>query len=129
MREDGIIRQNMQQQGFVKKAVVGLLYPLLDAILPVKLAHRLKIAMNTLVGDWRMTCPYTFLPDPSGRKYSFDEFMSIFGGLSSISVVCKCRKSLLKLGECFSIIIHISDHLGKKATNLKGVCGRTWFVS
>ncbi len=88
MLEDGIIRQNMQQQGIVKKAVVGLLYPLLDAILPVKLAHRLKIAMNTLVGDWRMTCPYTFLPDPSGRKYSYDEFMSFFSGLDGCSQEC-----------------------------------------
>ena len=88
MQNNENTKTDMQQQGFVRKTVVRLLYPLLDTLLPAKIALRLKITMNVLAGDWRMTCPYTFLPDPSRRKYSYDDFMGIFSDLDDCSRDC-----------------------------------------
>ena len=70
--------QWMPRPGRGRGIVVGILYPLIDLLFSYKYAQRIKIAMNVLGSDWRMSSPYTFFPDPMGHKYSHDEFMDIF---------------------------------------------------
>lgn len=85
-REEKRRAQWMPRPGKGKSLVVGILYPLIDVLFSNKYAQRIKIAMNVLGSDWRMSSPYTFFPDPQDHRYSHDEFMEIFKDMDTYSL-------------------------------------------
>ncbi len=79
-------KQWMPRPGKGRSIVVGILYPMIDALFSYKYSQRIKIAMNVLGSDWRMPSPCTFWPDPHGHWYSHEEFMDIFKGMDACSL-------------------------------------------
>ena len=85
-REEKERAQWMPRPGKGRSLVVGILYPLIDGLFSNQYAQRIKIAMNVLGSDWRMSSPYTFFPDPQEHRYSHDEFMDIFKNMDADSL-------------------------------------------
>ena len=88
MQHEEELRQDMPRKGGATGIAVRLVYPLIDALFSEKYAQRMKIAMNVIGSDWRMPSPYTFMPDPKERAYSYGEFMSMFNDMDECSREC-----------------------------------------